>query len=739
MSPMVAVSSFTAQSSVTLSYQELEQLVRPLLAGATMHSGEPAWEHALGVAQICQMLGLDENAKSAGLVFNVWWVLGKKQTPPTQALEEQLPQGVMVLVRQVLQLLNMSGVSKGISSAPQVHSGNKNAAKLAAEQLDTLRRMLLAMAPDIRVVLIRLASRLQTLRWYAASKISPPEGFAQETLTVYAPLANRLGVWQLKWEMEDLAFRFKEPQIYQSIAKALEEKRIERENFIARSMQQLGDALSASHIKADIAGRPKHIYSIHHKMRKKDVPLEGLYDLRAVRVLVNDLKDCYTALGVVHQLWTPIGREFDDYIARPKSNGYQSLHTVVLTDDQRPLEVQIRTQAMHQHAEFGVAAHWRYKETTIAIGPNTIPLLAREQDKKIAWLRQLLAWKNDVTQAISDEYWQVNSDDRIYVLTPQGRVIELVSDATPIDFAYHLHSELGHKCRGAKVDGVIVPLSTPLRTGQTVEIIADKKLGAGPSRDWLNTELGFLQSPRARAKVRAWFNTTEQQEDMQRGRAIVERELQRLGKTSTNLQELAVKLGFEKTEDLFFFASKSEFHPRSIETAFEQKVPDDPDALIRARVGNLSEAKKQTKASVLVVGVDVLTQLARCCKPAPPDSIAGYITRGKGVSIHRLECNSLKSLLKKEPNRVIECTWGDAKDATYAADVRVFAVDRQGLLRDISEVFAKERINVTAVTTQSSKGQARMVFAVQIKTGSQLDKALLAIAEIKGVVDARRR
>ena len=735
---MLAVSSSSQDSAVPLAYQELEQFVQVLLKDALMQSGEPAWEHARGVAQICQMLGLDENARSAALLFNVWWVLDKEQHEKIQTLEEKVPQTVKELVRQILQLLNMGGISKDISSAP-LNSTNKNAAKLAAEQLDILRRMLLAMAPDIRVVLIRLASRLQTLRWYAASKTQPPADFAQESLMVYAPLANRLGVWQLKWEMEDLAFRFKEPQVYQTLARALEEKRIERENFIARSIHKLANALAASHIKADVAGRPKHIYSIHHKMQKKNLPLEGLYDLRALRVLVNDLKDSYTALGIVHQLWTPIAREFDDYIARPKANGYQSLHTVVTTEDQRPLEVQIRTHAMHQHAEFGVAAHWRYKETASASGLAPSPAAGSEQDKKIAWLRQLLAWKKEVTEAITDEYWQIQADDRIYVLTPQGRVIELVKDATPIDFAYHLHSELGHKCRGAKVDGVMVPLSTPLRTGQTVEIIADKKLTSGPSRDWLNPELAFLQSPRARAKVRAWFNATEQQQDIQTGRTIVERELQRLGKTAVNLQELAAKLGFEKPEELFLFASKAEFHPRSIETAFEHKTPEDPDALVRARVDHLSDTKKHTKASVLVVGVDVLTQLARCCKPAPPDLIGGYITRGKGVSIHRLECNSFKSLLKKDPDRVIECTWGDAQDAIYAVEVRVLAVDRPGLLRDISEVFAKERINVTAVTTQSSKGQARMGFAVQIKVASQLERALLSIGEIKGVLEARRR
>jgi GTP pyrophosphokinase len=501
-------------------------------------------------------------------------------------------------------------------------------------------------------------------------------------------------------------------------------------------MRRLHAMMREAHVKADIAGRPKHIYSIWNKMRNKSVDVEGVYDLRALRLLVHDLKDCYTALGIVHQLWTPVPREFDDYIARPKANGYQSLHTVVITEDGRPMEVQIRTHEMHQHAEYGVAAHWRYKET----GPHKASFAASEQDQKIAWLRQLLAWKKDVTEVIAEDAWQVaDLDDRIYVLSPQGRVVELARDATPVDFAYHLHSDLGHRCRGAKVDGAMVPLNTRLSTGQTVEILTDKRQDAGPSRDWLNPELGYLQSPRARAKVRAWFNALDEKEALATGRALVERELQREGKTAVNLQDLAMRLGFDKPDDLFLAASRPEFHPRSIEAAFETKTEDDPDALVRQRLQNLSEARKQTKSSVLVVGVDVLTQLARCCRPSPPDEIAGFVTRGKGVSIHRTDCSNFKNLQIKDAARVIECTWGNQKDASYAADLRVLAVDRQGLLRDISEVLAKERINVTAVNTQTARGQARMVFTVQIASGPQLDKAMLSITEIKGVIEARRR
>jgi GTP pyrophosphokinase len=685
-----------------------------------MQSGEDALAHAQGVAAICDALGLDQTAQAAAYLAIARWLNPANKTGHAT----NIPPAADTLASQVVQLLQLQTVTR------EVGGTKKPGSRQVIQQIDTLRRMLLAMAPDIRVVLIRLASRLQSLRWYAASKTPVPEGFAQETLAVYAPLANRLGIWQVKWEMEDLAFRFSEPATYKAIAQALEEKRMERESFIEDSMATLHAALSAAGIEAKLAGRPKHIFSIHNKLRAKGLTLDGLMDLRALRVLVHDIKDCYAALGVTHQLWTPIPREFDDYIARPKPNGYQSLHTVVLTPEGKTLEVQIRTHAMHQHAEYGVAAHWRYKEGAAA----------GSADEKIAWLRQLLAWKDDVSQALSDAHWQIASEeDRIFTLTPNGRIVELPRDATPIDFAYHVHTDVGHRCRGAKVNGVMVPLNTRLHTGETVEIITDKRPDAGPSRDWLNVELGFAQSQRTRAKVRAWFNALEHGQAVIDGRELVEKLLQKIGKTAVNQADLALKMGFEKPEDLYLAASKPEFNTHSVEEAFAQRAQDDPDALILARMDNLSEAKKKTKGSVLVVGVDVLTQLARCCKPTPPDAIGGFVTRGKGVSIHRASCSNFQNLARKDPGRVIECTWGNAKDASYAVDVRVRAVDRQGLLRDISEVFAKERINVTAVNTQSAKGEARMLFTVQVTDGRQLDKALANLTDVKGVYEARRR
>ncbi|MGL4574592.1 MAG: RelA/SpoT family protein [Burkholderiaceae bacterium] len=700
----------------------LQTALGPLLQSAQMPSGESALAHAQGTAQICADLGLDEASQCAAWLATALWTCGEQ----LDALKPPLVQGKDPLAGQVLQLLKLHTATRDVG-AP---AARKSEARLVAQQIDTLRRMLLAMAPDIRVVLIRLAWRLQTLRWYAASKTQVPPGLAQETLAVYAPLANRLGVWQIKWEMEDLGFRFSEPATYKQIAQALEEKRIEREGFIETAMTRLQQALAAARVEAKLAGRPKHIYSIHNKMKAKGLQVDGLMDLRALRVLVADIKDCYAALGVVHQLWTPLPREFDDYIARPKANGYQSLHTVVLTDAGKPLEVQIRTHDMHQHAEYGVAAHWRYKEGAAV----------SSADEKIAWLRQLLAWKEDVSQNLTDEHWQIaDEDDRIFVLTPNGRVVELPRDATPIDFAYHVHTDVGHRCRGAKVNGMMVPLNTPLHTGETVEIVTDKKLDAGPSRDWLNLELGFARSQRTRAKVRAWFNALEHDQAVADGRDLIEKLLQKIGRTAINQADLAAKLGFEKPEDLYIAASKPEFNTHSVEDAFAEKKEEDPDALIRARVENLSEAKKQTKGSVLVVGVDVLTQLARCCKPTPPDEIGGFVTRGKGVSIHRASCSNFQNLARKDPGRVIACTWGNAKDASYAVDVRVRAVDRQGLLRDISEVFAKERINVTAVNTQSAKGEARMLFTVQVSDAKQLEKALANLTDVKGVYEAKRR
>jgi GTP pyrophosphokinase len=585
------------------------------------------------------------------------------------------------------------------------------------------------MVEDIRVVLIRLASRTQTLRFLAKAADDVRRPLARETLDIYAPLANRLGVWQLKWELEDLSFRFLEPDLYKRIARALDERRGERESFIAEAIATLNREIAAAGVAAEVSGRPKHIYSIYSKMQQKGLEFDELYDVRGLRVLVDTVKDCYTVLGIVHNLWTPIPREFDDYISRPKGNRYRSLHTAVTGPDGRALEVQIRTHEMHRHAELGVAAHWRYKE-----GKG-----ARDDayDDKIAWLRQVLAWRDEVVGSADwvEQSKRAALDDTVYVLTPQGRVIDLPRGATPIDFAYALHTDLGHRCRGAKVDGVMVPLDFRLDNGQRVEIVAAKT--GGPSRDWLS-QPGYLASSRARNKVRQWFNAEELARTIAAGRAIVEREIAREGATSVKLDALAAQFGFAKADDLFAAVGREEIGPRALQVAVRGPEP-------AAAVPEEALVTKKSKAApgasgILFVGVDrLMTQLARCCKPVPPDPIVGFVTRGRGISVHRRDCRSLAQLLVRHPERAIESQWGAREAAVFPVDIAVQAHDRQGLLRDVSEVLSRERINVTAVNTVSRQHVATMLFTVEVENREHLARALAQIAEVKGVFSAARR
>jgi len=702
-------------------------------------TGQNALEFSLGVANTLAYLSTDAETRIAGLLFE----LAMMDPQVAGSLEERFGKEVSDLVQGVYQLIKLRDLTAG---KEQVGTG-KNAAQQAAAQVETLRKMLLAMASDMRVVLMRLASCATTLRFFADQKRfdDVTRAYGREVLDFYAPLANRLGIWQLKWELEDLSFRFIEPDTYKRIAKMLEEKRMQREGFVASSIERLQSELQEAGIKAEVSGRPKHIYSIYNKMRGKELDFTSLYDVRAFRVIVPDVKTCYTVLGIVHNIWTPIPKEFDDYISRPKPNGYQSLHTVVTAEDGRPLEVQIRTQEMHNFAEYGIAAHWRYKEEG---GSN---FKSQKYDEKIAWLRQLLAWKSDVADVVAGQEdlqkeWveklkATTLDDRIFVLTPQARVLELPQGATPIDFAYHLHSEVGHRCRGAKIDGVMVPLNTPLRNGQTCEIITAKGAGsAGPSRDWLSP--GYTVSSRTRSKIRAYFHTQEQAETLASGRALVEKSLQREGKTAVNLEALAQKLGFAKVDELFIQVGKEKFSLRHVEAALHDSVEAAP--VVDEAVVNKSRAssvEQGAKSGVLVVGTEgLMTMLAKCCKPAPPDPICGFVTRGKGVSIHRLSCKNFAEMRAKAPERVIQTEWGSAGlETVYPVDLFILAMDRQGLLRDISDVFMREKINVIGVNTQSAKGQARMVFTAEIGSTAQLNKALAAIGEVKGVMEARRQ
>src|SRR3954468_4473910 len=612
---------------------EALEFAEPLYAGQVLSTGEATWAHALGLGANLAAIGLDAPGRVAGVLF-----AAPKQVD-LEAIQAKFGDEVASLASGVEKLYQLRMATR---ASP-------------VEQNEVLRKMVLGMVEDVRVVLIRLASRTQTLRWFARNDSPERAGYARESLDIYSPLANRLGVFQLKWELEDLSFRFLEPELYKRIASMLDEKRLEREEYIRRAIDVLERELAETGVKAEIHGRPKHIYSIWNKMRTKSLDFSELYDVRALRVIVPSVKDCYTALGVVHNLWQPIPKEFDDYISRPKGNLYQSLHTAVIGPDGKTVEVQIRTEEMHRHAEYGVAAHWRYKE-----GGRT-ERADKSFEQKIAWLRELLAWRDEVADWASTTK-QAHLDDTVYVLTPQGKVIDLPAGSTPIDFAYALHSDLGHRCRGARVDGHIVPLDTPLKSGERVEITTGKS--GGPSRDWLNPERGFARSGRARQKIRQWFNAKAHAETVAAGRAVVEKELKREG-AQASLEALASRLGFKKADDLFVAVAREEINLRQLQSAAREfahahlthltsgrSVSATQPELPRARGTRPAAA---AKSGVLVVGgvERLMTQLAKCCKPVPPDAIRGFVTRGKGVSIHREDCRSLKRLPGAQPDRLI--------------------------------------------------------------------------------------
>jgi len=679
---------------------EALEFAEPLYAGQVLSTGEPTWAHALGLGANLAAIGLDAPGRVAGVLF------AAPKHVELDAIRSKFGDEV-------------AGLAGGVEKLYQLRMATR---ANPVEQSEVLRKMVLGMVEDVRVVLIRLASRTQTLRWFARNDTAERVAYARESLDIYSPLANRLGVFQLKWELEDLSFRFLEPELYKRIAKMLDEKRVEREAYISRAIKALAGELEGMGVKAEIHGRPKHIYSIWNKMRTKGLDFSELYDVRALRVIVPSVKDCYTALGVVHNLWQPIPKEFDDYISRPKGNLYQSLHTAVIGPHGKTVEVQIRTEEMHRHAEYGVAAHWRYKEK---------PQKADQVfDQKIAWLRELLAWRDEVADWQKTK--QARFDDTVYVLTPQGKVIDLPAGSTPVDFAYALHSDLGHRCRGARVDGHIVTLDTPLESGQKVEIITVKT--GGPSRDWLSAERGFVKSPRARQKIRHWFNAKAHEETVAGGRAVVEKELKREGAAQASLDSLAARLGFKKPEDLFVAVAREEVNLRQLQTAL--RGAEDKPAEPTLKVHRESAAKK---AGVLVVGgMDrLMTQLAKCCKPVPPDPIRGFVTRGKGVSVHREDCASLRRLAERQPERLIEAEWGKG-EGSYTVDMAVTAVDRRGLLRDVGDALAREKINVTAVRTQSRDELAFMRFTFDVSNVGQLKRAFAIVRQLKGVIRVAR-
>ena len=600
-----------------------------------------------------------------------------------------------------------------------------------AAQAETMRKMLLAMVSDIRVVLIKLALRTRTMQFLSQTPDSPAKrALAKETLDIFAPLANRLGVWQLKWQLEDLGFRHYNPEEYRRIACLLDEKRDERLEYIERFLVQLKAAVRQAGIECDVAGRPKHIYSIYRKMVKKKLDFDGLYDIRAVRVLVNTVPECYSVLGIVHSLWQPIPGEFDDYIANPKGNGYKSLHTVIVGPEDKGIEVQIRTNEMHEFNEFGVAAHWRYKEG--GKGDSAY-------EQKIAWLRQLLDWRENMAQSGKEDLAAAFKtelfNDTIYVLTPHGKVFSLPSGSTPIDFAYALHSDLGNRCRGAKVDGQIVPLSTPLENGQRVEIIAAKE--GEPSVNWLHE--GWVKSSKAISKIRAYIRAQNAEAVREEGKHQFDKVIAKIN-PKPNQQQVCEKLGFKQLEELYAAIGQGEVSLRAVQKAAgtliePQAVPVSENTIVKK-----SKIAYGSKNGVLVDGEGgLLTVLARCCKPAPPDLIAGFVTREKGVSIHRECCPDFQHLARKSPEKVVPASWAELDSGQiFAIDIEVRAQDRNGLLRDVSDCLARHKVNVTAVHTQTRGLEASMRFTLEVRQVNELPRVLASLAEVKGVSGVSR-
>jgi len=697
---------------------------RELYIGHVELTGMRLIDHALDAASILLGMHMDHETIAATLLHAVPAYLEDWQP----VLETRFGASIAGLVEGLSRMEQI----REFSEMAGLHKPNRKSQD-DGQQIEQLRKMLLAMAEDIRVVLIKLAERTQTMRNLSAAPVEMQQQIARETQGIFAPLANRLGVWQLKWELEDLSLRFLEPQLYKDVARLLDAKRVDREQYIADVILQLQQELKQAGVKAEVSGRPKHIYSIINKMRRKNLQFDELYDVRAVRIHVDDIKDCYTALGLIHSLWQPIPGEFDDYIARPKSNNYRSLHTAVIGPQGLALEVQIRTHEMHHDSELGVAAHWRYKEG----GKSDAKF-----DEKIAWLRQILAWKDEVSDNgnLLEQFNNALIQDKVYVLTPQGKVVDLPQGATPVDFAYTLHTDLGHRTRGAKVDGNIVPLNYKLQNGQRVEILTAKQ--GAPSRDWLTPSLGYLHSPRARAKVRNWFKLEHFEEDVALGRNKLDREMHRLGLAAgiVNQEKIAQKFHFNKLEEFLAAIGRNEVTEHQIEQALREEHAPEVEEDSKQTLFNSPAGTAKSSPGIIIEGVgNVLTNLAKCCKPAPPETIVGYVTRGRGVTIHRRSCAFIARLDAARQERLLHAQWGSNSTSRTDVDIEIEAYDRQALLRDISDLFARERINVTKVNTVSRNQQARMQFSVEIANLDQLNRLLALIKQVPGVAVARRK
>ncbi|MEA3278697.1 MAG: bifunctional (p)ppGpp synthetase/guanosine-3',5'-bis(diphosphate) 3'-pyrophosphohydrolase [Pseudomonadota bacterium] len=685
----------------------------------TLETGETQVRHLLSTADILVRLRMDVETLFAALLNGCLDRSGITR----DTLQERFGTHIASMVEDLARIDQIANVDAVI------------AAKDRHEHEENLRRLLLGIAEDVRVVLVVLAERVHLMRSIKNLDVERRRKIAVDSQRVYAPLANRLGVWQIKWELEDLCLRYLEPAEYKRIAKLLDGRRGEREGYIANVIKILQEKFKEADIKAAVSGRPKHIYSIWRKMQRKNVDIEQIFDLRAVRVMVDDIASCYAALGIVHGLWKHIPKEFDDYIATPKGNMYQSLHTAVVGPQDKPLEVQIRTWDMHRHAEFGVAAHWAYKESKAHDA---------EFQRRVVWMRNWLELKNegedggDFVERFKAEFEPVH----IYVLTPQSKVIELPKGATPLDFAYAIHSEIGNRCRGARVNGRIVPLNQPLASGQSVEILTQKN--AAPSRDWLSPHHGYLKTAKARNRVRQWFKQQDFDRYLAEGRSILEKELARLGiEEKPQLEQIGRRYNFHKGEDVLAAIGRGELAPGQIarqvgEPKTEKRDQPEP----KTKTPSTQKRKPAGRAEVVVEGVDdLMSHMAHCCKPVPYDPIVGYVTRGRGVTVHRRDCTTVRKMPPEEQTRLIDVHWAQQReDATYPVDVLVMAADRKGLLRDVSSVFSDEDVDVVGVNTSSDRNidRATMRFTVEVKDMGQLEHVLIKLVQIPDVIDVRR-
>lgn len=679
---------------------------------------EQAWvqclQQALSLMKVVDAMRLDHQA----LVASFLLIIQRCLKSVNNDVEDIFGSEVVDLLKGIFEMERIGEYQSYQGGADKIHAEN-------------LRKLLLSMVEDVRVVLVKLADQLLTMRSLKKCDAQQQRLIAQETQEIYAPLANRLGVWQIKWELEDLALRYLHPQDYHDIARLLDERRSDREQSIEQVKASLREQLDAMDVRYEVSGRPKHIYSIWKKMQNKNIDFHNVFDVRAVRVLVPEIRDCYAVLGVVHGLWRHIPKEFDDYIAHPKGNMYRSLHTAVIGPDTRTMEIQIRTFEMHDHAELGVASHWRYKE-----GGH----FDAGFENKISWLRQLLEVnEDDGNDDFVDQFKSETTIDRVYVLTPQGQVVDLQARATPLDFAYHIHTDVGHRCRGAKVDGHIVPLTYLLKTGDQVEILTTRN--GEPSRDWLNPHLAYLNTARARSKVKTWFRGQEYDANVHTGRTLLEKEFQRLAVVDLKIDALAQQLKFSKADDLFAAIGRGDVTHVQINHAI-QRITGTFDQVDDLPVRKHKKVTQSNDRGVQVSGVGgLLTSLANCCNPVPYDPIMGYITKSRGVSIHRQDCTNILQLGDQDKDRIIEVAWGDDGDDTYPVDIELEAHDRHGLLRDITSVLANEKINVLGANTNTNKADqvVNMQLTLEVSDINQLSMVLTKIAQLPNVFWVQRK